>query len=248
MTAAAGKKMVQASDGLTRITHLLAPCSLAAAALGLAPMLCAGQESSVSPAGARINTSVFDCPGQASHEPFELTVRRGPGELALWLPFSFGIPYVVLSRDFDVDGETYREADLRLDLTASGASLTVGDDEFSDCVINPLRSVWEHAELSGIDYRASGTDPHWYLEIRRRGPLVFALESGNTYFDVPTPEPEYDALRERTVYRSQVGERSLVVEIDNPSCAPEDGAPIGGSSVVVRLDTQTYSGCGRALN
>lgn len=248
MVSAIRQCTVRASARRNHIASPMALCWLTAATMVLAPVPGNGEESSVSQESARLNTSVFDCPGTGTHEPFEFTIRRGPGELALWLPLSFGLPYVVLSRDFDADGEMYREGDVSLRLSATSASLNVDSDDFSDCVVNPLRSVWEHAKLSGIDYRASGTDPDWYLEIRRGGSLVFASGRSNTRVDMPAPEPEYDALRERTLYRSQTDQGSFIVEIGSTSCVPEDGAPITGSSVLVSLETQTFSGCGRALH
>jgi hypothetical protein len=129
--------------------------------LCLALCACAGDDlgapvTATALVDGRINTTVFDCETPAGAS-FEFTIRRGAAELALWLPGSFGMPYLVLSEEYEGNEFTglYREADVSVDLAGESVELRVGDDRFAGCRENQQRSVWEHAKLSGIDFRAS---------------------------------------------------------------------------------------------
>lgn len=236
MTAAVARRSAGArASGFTLIT-LLAACS----SCGLpAP------SSDDGLLGERGNTMVFDC-ARAPGEPFELTLRRGPGELALWLPLEFGIPYTVLSQT-EPDGP-YREGDVTLVLRDDAADLTVGAAAFTGCSLDPLRSIWEHAKLSGVDFRAAGTDPDWFVEIGAGRSLHFRSRRNDTDVVVATPEPESDPAAMRTVYRAALDSREIEVEIVIASCAPPDVPAMMGSYTEVRLDGMTFVGCGRALH
>jgi hypothetical protein len=52
-----------------------------------------------------------------------------------------------------------------VDLADESVELHVGDQRFTGCRENRLRSVWEHAKLTGIDFRASGEAAGFAVEI-----------------------------------------------------------------------------------
>jgi len=198
--------------------------------------------------GRTINTRVFDCADSVGVGPFEFTIRLGPGELALWLPMDFGIPYVVLSQDFELPDATYREGELELRLQPDIAELSVGDRRYGGCRLNAVRSVWEHAKLSGVDFRATGSDPSWYLEIRNGGPLVFSVENGSVGIEAPTPVADTDESAGTTTYITVVRGQRLMVRISLSICSPQDGTSMAGSTVIVNWEDRDYVGCGRALH
>ncbi len=191
----------------------------------------------------RINTEVYECvPGSA--ETFDFTIRHGATELALWLPARFRQPYLVLSR---AEGrEEYREGDVVLTFHDGRADLAVGAERFLECVEDPVRSVWEHAKLTGVDFRAAGSDPNWYVEIRRAGELVF--RSGDQNTSVPTPEPQRDAVSGVTAYRGITDGVELNVAIGGGACELPDRRDLEGVVVTVTLDGASFLGCGRALH
>lgn len=195
-----------------------------------------------------INTAVFECT-KPGGEQFELTIRRGPGELALWLPWEFDRPYLVLSQIAEQGKMTsdFREGDVLLRFDGDRVDLTVGAEHFDGCTENPVRSVWEHAKLAGVDFRAVGTKPDWYVEIRRGATILFQAGDNGAHVAVPTPEPGTDAA-ERAVYRAAGNGHDLVVEIGGAACPAPDGIDMSGTAVVVTLDGEVYSGCGRPLH
>jgi uncharacterized membrane protein len=207
----------------------------------------AGQAATTDPNDGRRNTSVFDCLPPAA-EAFSFTVRRGPGELALWLPTSFGRPYLILSQDFAQTGAIFRESDVAVELGDGNAQLWVDAEHFGSCVENPARSVWEHAKLSGVDFRASGTNPDWHLEIRHGGNIDFVSAVSDAHLVAPTPEPDTNSTPGGSVYTVRTDSGELRVQIGIPSCRPADGGNITGASVSVTLAGLTFVGCGRPLH
>ena len=231
------------------------PTYVATLMLAIAPAACSPQPTPAESADAnflserRINTSVFDCAGTAG-EPFEFVVRHGPGETALWLPLEFGRPYLVLSQVFEREeaANRYVEGDVEVSIDGATANLAVGSERFAGCIENPVRSVWEHAKLSGVDFRATGDNPAWYAEIRRGGELVFRTAWNDLRVAVATPEPEIERTAGLAVYHAQSDGRALTVEVGGMECPAPDRDDLSGTRVVVTLDGALFSGCGRALH
>lgn len=196
----------------------------------------------------RINTTVFEC-RPAGDAAFEFTIRRGAAELALWLPPRFARPYLVLSEEYVGTEFTgvFRETDVSLDLTDPAAELAVGGERFADCRENRLRSVWEHAKLSGVSFRATGEDPAWYLEIRDGDRLDFRSVTDAAVLSLPMTDIRLEAGAAGAVYRSSGAGSELVAEIAASPCTVADGLALSGVTVVVSRGSSRFSGCGRPL-
>ena len=46
------------------------------------------------------------------------------------------------------------------------ALLDTGDTIYRNCKNNRTKAIWEDTKLDGIDFRAVGNEPGWYLEIK----------------------------------------------------------------------------------
>lgn len=196
----------------------------------------------------RINTTVFEC-RPADREAFEFTVRRGAAELALWLPPGFGRPYLVLSEEYVETTFTglYREGDVSVDLADASVELGVGSERFVGCRENRLRSVWEHAKLSGVSFRATGESPAWFLEIRDGDRLEFRSALDAVLLTLPMTEIRFEPGAAGASYRSLDGDPALVVGISATACTVADGLGLSGVTVVVDLEGRRLTGCGRPL-
>lgn len=178
-------------------------------------------------------------------------MRRGAAELALWLPPAFARPYLVLSEEYVGTEFTgfYREGDVSIDLADASVELAVGNERFTGCRENRLRSVWEHAKLSGASFRATGEDPAWYLEIRDEDRLDFRSALDATPLTLPMANVRLEAGAAGARYRSLAGTQpELVVEIEAADCRVADGLGLSGVTVVVTLEGRPFRGCGRPLH
>ena len=196
-----------------------------------------------------INTTVYEC-RPADLEPFEFTVRRGAAELALWLPPAFDRPYLVLSEEYVGTRFTgvFREGDVSLDLADASVELGVGDARFGGCREDRERSVWEHAKLSGVNFRATGEDPAWYLEIRDGDRLDFRSALDTVPLTLPMAELRLESGASGASYRSSGQEPELVAEISATPCTVADGLGLSGVTIVVTAGGRLFSGCGRPLH
>lgn len=194
-----------------------------------------------------INTSVYDC-RRPDDSTFEFTLRRGPAEMAVWLPFDFGYPYLVLSSDGSDGATLYREGDVSIAIGDDSAELVVGELRFPDCLRNASRSEWEHAKLTGVDYRAGGDDGDWVLEIRNADTIRFVHRSDGIERLFPTPEPKNDDARQMTTWSVRDADNALEVTVTAIQCSVPDRDDMSGTSVTVILDDRLFTGCGRALH
>jgi heat shock protein HslJ len=112
---------------------------------------------------------------------------------------------------------------------------------------NGRRSIIEDAKRRGVDFYAAGNEPGWTLEIGTEE-IVFQTNYGQETYRFPTPEPEVDPEKLRTVYRVQSAGHDLVVEILGLACADNMSGEKFESTVQITFDGRTHPGCGLMLN
>jgi len=191
-------------------------------------------------------TAVFDCNSNAG--AFSFTTRTGPGEIALWLPPEFGKPYLVLGQIRAASGARYLGDGVLLWNKVDEALLDVDGIQYHGCVLNRRSSIWEHAKLSGVDFRAVGNEPGWHLEIRDADSIRFVYDYGLKEINTSAPELTLDNDNRSATYsvKSEGGE--IEVTIVGEPCSDTMSGEAFESRVSVLLDDQTYHGCGRALH
>lgn len=180
-------------------------------------------------------TLVYDCSG------YEFVARLGPGEMALWLPDQ----YVVLPQVRSASGALYEEGDVSFWSKGDDAMLTVADEIYQDCQLQPQRVPWEDARRRGVDFRATGNEPGWHLEIKSGKQMLFVYAYGMQRALVPNPTGEKaDSTR---VYKGVSGGRELQVEILEQACVDNMSGDQFPNRVVVTFDDTRYEGCGQDL-
>lgn len=181
-------------------------------------------------------TLVYDCNG------YEFVARLGPSEMALWLSDQ----YVVLSQVRSASGTLYEEGDISFWSKGDDAMLTVADQSYQNCHLQPRRVPWEDARRRGVDFRAIGNEPGWYLEIQSGKQLLFVHGYGMQRVLVPDPSEETtDTAR---VYTGISGGRDMQVEIVEQACADTMSGEQFPNRVVVTFDNRHYEGCGQHLD
>lgn len=191
-------------------------------------------------------TSVFDCSSNAG--PFSFTTRNGPGEIALWLPPALNKPYLVLGQIRSPAGARYMGDGVMLWDQGDEAVLEVDGARFEDCSLNRRKTIWEHARLSGVDFRGTGNEPGWYVEIRDAQSIRFVYDYGQQEVNTSVPELEVDDEQRRATYSVATDEDRIEVTIIGEPCNDSMSGESFESRVTVLLDDRTYHGCGRALH
>jgi uncharacterized membrane protein len=111
----------------------------------------------------------------------------------------------------------------------------------------PGTTPWEDARQRGVDFRAIGQEPGWFLEIYEGNRTLIALDYGERRMTVRTPEPERDRDGSRTFYRVAIPPDRVVIEIRDEPCEDIMSGERFEATVVVTVDGEEFQGCGRAL-
>jgi uncharacterized membrane protein len=169
--------------------------------------------------------------------------RRGGGELLLVLPEGAAL----LRRAESAAGERWAAEGVVFQERAGEARLETGDGVARRCREDRPRAPAEAAKLRGVEFRATGEEPGWVLEIGPRR-TVFVTDQGETRVELPTPEPSADPGAAATRYRAVGGGHELVVTVHERRCPDATGAALSGSRVEVALDGRLHHGCGQSLH
>ncbi|MDA0335458.1 MAG: MliC family protein [bacterium] len=191
-------------------------------------------------------TFVYEC--AVGDSSFIFSMKTGPGEIALWLPWRFQRPHLVLGQVRAASGARYEGGGVTVWTKGEEALVEVEGETFRGCRHNRRLSIWEHAKLSGVDFRAVGNEPGWNLEIRRQDRLTFVYDYGDQRLVTPCPDPATDAAARRSIYHAATEAHELTVTLEYGPCVDTMSDEIFETKVTVDLDGTTFRGCGRALH
>jgi uncharacterized membrane protein/membrane-bound inhibitor of C-type lysozyme len=115
------------------------------------------------------------------------------------------------------------------------------------CTVDGRSSVREDAKLRGVDFRATGNEPGWVLEL---GPDAFRLyyDYGKSLAAFPLLEPKSDAGKRETAYMGETESHRIEIVIRGVECQDTMADDRFESTVTVTLDGRELRGCGQALH
>jgi len=189
-------------------------------------------------AGAE-QTFVFEC-----DDGFHFTARTAGNTVWLFLPGQA----VQLPRVRSESGTKYAGGELSLWNQGEVALLETETGPHRNCQNNPAQAVWEHAKLEGVDFRASGNEPGWHIEITLGDEIVLVTDYGQSAYRFKTPEPDIDRTARKTTYTTQEGRHRLSVELEGRACQDSMSDQSFEVTVAVKLDERQFHGCGKALH
>jgi uncharacterized membrane protein/membrane-bound inhibitor of C-type lysozyme len=185
-------------------------------------------------------TFVYECEDGNGAE-FVASLRRD----TLWafLPSATrALPHVAAA-----SGVRYSDGETVFWSKGPDAFLESPSDTLRGCRNNPRRAVWEHAKLSGVDFRAVGNEPGWHMEIRPEV-IVLVTDYGEHRYAFPTPAPDEDDVERSTTYRTEADGIALEITLRGERCTDTMSDEAYETSVEVLLDGRRLMGCGRALH
>ena len=124
------------------------------------------------------------------------------------------------------------------------AMLGTPEGKYRNCTNNRYKAIWEDSKLRGNDFRATGNEPGWYLEIGQGGKkTLLVMDYGQEKYELQLPKP-FTSQRS-TRYRIK-GFVNILIE--GKKCSDSMTGKAFESKVTVKLNGKTYHGCGKALH
>jgi putative lipoprotein len=108
-----------------------------------------------------------------------------------------------------------------------------------------VRNPWQEARDRGIDFRAVGQEPGWFLEIDNGKSMRLVYDYAQREAITPVPDPV--ARRGSTTYDATTEAHRLRVIIEDTSCNDAMSGEAFPRTVTVEIDGRSLRGCGRPL-
>lgn len=144
-------------------------------------------------------------------------------------------------------GARYGASNVTLWMTGEEATIEHRGEAARTCRNNRARAVWEHAKLSGVDFRAVGNEPGWHVDIAADS-IRLVTDYGQQRRVFPTPQPATNVDSAQTVYRTATGSDTLEIRLDRGPCHDTMSGEAFETAVTLVLGNWTLRGCGRALH
>lgn len=154
---------------------------------------------------------------------------------------------VVLPPAVSASGARYTNGAITYWSQGKEATVEVGGERYDGCTEKSAGGPWEDARHRGIEFRAVGQEPGWYLEIDEGKQILFVADYGTREITTPVPSPTTIAGGQGREYHAQTEAHDLKVRIVRKPCADVMSGERFPLTVTVTLDGKTYDGCGRRL-
>lgn len=115
----------------------------------------------------------------------------------------------------------------------------------SVCRLNHQQTVLERARLRGVDYRAVGQEPGWFVELSRADDMVVELEYGADKRRYETPDPDREAVR--WTYVRGWWPRRMTLVIESRECRDTMSGERFDTEAILTWRGEEYRGCGTWL-
>lgn len=178
--------------------------------------------------------AVFDC-----EQEIEIVVDIQPETAWLFLPGqTVALPHIRTG-----SGSKYSNGAITFWNKGGEALLALPGEKNYRCQENRARTIWEEAKLRGVDFRATGNEPGWHLEI---GPDKILLVSayGQQRETFPIPVPVSDQATRQTTYRTG----DLEILLQARTCRDSMSGESFETTVTLTRPALTLKGCGRPLH
>jgi membrane-bound inhibitor of C-type lysozyme/uncharacterized membrane protein len=144
-------------------------------------------------------------------------------------------------------GAKYSDGTVTFWSRGAEAMLDFPGKSYRACTNDPARAVWEHAKLNGADFRATGNEPPWVLEMYPdRIVLVTGYRKNRREF--PAAEPRERKRPARTEWETTADGTTLRITATPGPCADTMSGDLFASTVTWELGSESGRGCGRALH
>ena len=172
-------------------------------------------------------------------------VTRIEGDVA-WVFARSGT--VRLPRVRSASGAKFQGEEAMLWSKGEEAMVTIDGTTYKDCRNDRRRAVWEDAKLRGADFRATGNEPGWVLEISQGTRISFNGDYGATRLELQSNPPVEDQAARQTRYTASDGNHRMSVVIEMAPCQDTMSGDSFSSRLTLNVDGRELHGCGRPLH
>lgn len=184
-------------------------------------------------------TVVYECPDE-----FRFTARIEGEKAWLFLPSgTVSLPHVPAA-----SGAKYQNGLTVYWSKGEMAFLERANHPRVECANNRAKAIWEDAKLRGAEFRATGNEPGWHLEISRGYGIVLVTNYGSDRYTFRTPAPTSNQASRTTRYAVNEDGHELVITLEGRRCADSMSGAQFETTVMVTLDSTRLAGCGKALH
>lgn len=190
-------------------------------------------------AETKAQTFVYECP-----DDFDFVARTETGKVWLFLPGkTIDLPHVP-----SASGTRYSNGSDTFWSKADEALIETSDGKHAGCRNNRARAIWEHAKLNGVDFRALGNEPGWYMEISNKQDILLVTDYGQRTYRFLSSIIKSEPNNRTTIYSASINDSTIEVVIKGDACRDSMSGEAFSATVSVRIDNKKYHGCGKALH
>lgn len=187
----------------------------------------------------KMQTYVYECP-----DDFGFVARIENDKAWLFLPGNT----LDLPRVASVSGTKYASGSITFWREDDFATIETDSISRINCNNNRARAIWEHAKLNGVDFRATGNEPGWYLEISNKEDILLVTDYGQRTYQFNSALMKSKPPNATTVYNARNNDDMIEIVIKRKPCQDSMSDESFPANVSIVINNKRYSGCGKALH
>jgi putative lipoprotein len=172
---------------------------------------------------------------------YDFGTRTSSNNVTLYLPNRT----VVLDQVPSASGAKYQNSNILFWNKGDRALLEIEGKTYN-CQHNSLRDPRATGGQKPVDFRATGNEPGWLLEIVDEDSIRILTNYANNRAVAPTPSPQ--SVEEAKIYEVKTESHRIRIIIQQESCIDTMSGEQFESKVTMHLDDETFTGCGRRLD
>lgn len=218
---------------------MLTGCQVAPDRIEIPPGNLTARQHTAAAVSDAVTTFVYQCSPSV-----RFVVRLGPDQAWLFLPQNT----INLPRVLSASGIRYARGDSVFWSKGDEAMLDIGNRHYRDCRNDRRAAVWEHAKLSGADFRAIGNEPPWVLEIRAGNQIYLRTGYEGRLHRFAEAVVKTDRNTGITGYDANSGDDVLKLQLRREHCPDSMSGEVFETRVKIQLNGKILAGCGRPLH
>ena len=117
-----------------------------------------------------------------------------------------------------------------------------------NCENDRYQAIWEDAKLRGADFRGTGNEPGWFLEIGPGNAILLVSDYGSARHEFAPRDVSVEPGASKTTYSAARGETTLKIVLEGKPCTDSMRGDAFETTVRLTLNGRQLNGCGKPLH